>query len=152
MGCRLPIPLFLCRWMSCSLASGQQHQKKHFLFSPNTHKEVEKPSQLSIPQPLHCKSSFCASELLPVPSEHSRNPIAPSAAPRGTGWGHLGADPAASHLPSPLLCLPDCWKWYLRRNPLWKSSRASCSSAVSQKPLAMFLGALPPAPSPQHPF
>lgn len=61
-----------------------------------------------------------------------------------------------------LLCLPDCWKRYPRRNPSWKSSHVPHSSAVSQRPLAVFRGdlsaaaggnlALPPAPSPQCPF
>lgn len=59
-----------------------------------------------------------------------------------------------------LLCLPDCWKWYPRRNPFWKPSRAAHSSAVSQRPLAMFWGDLsqsgtatstqPPVPIPNR--
>lgn len=96
--CCLPILLFLCHWMSHSVATGQQHWRKHFLSSLNTHGEVEKPSTV---QP----SAWSALHILllripvaanpsgaPQKSEAGCDPIAPWAAPRGT-------DPAMSHPP-----------------------------------------------------
>lgn len=96
---------------------------------------------LSNPQlGLHFTFPSCASQLLPVPPEHPRNqrlavtPLPPLQLPEEQIL------PCLTH--QALLCLPKCWKWYPRRNPLWKPSRGPFSSAVSQKPLAVSVGGL----------
>lgn len=123
-----------------------------FLSGPSTHQEGQKPSTVQPPAWSHCRFSCCQSLWSTAESRAGCAPLPLGGSQQnrlGQQWPQ--ADPARICLTcQALLCLPSCWRWYPRRNPLWKSSRAPFSSAVS---LGICLSlALPPAPSPLCPF